>query len=109
MPQDNKNFPPHQPGKNPGQNPGQRPQQNPGKPGQNPGQNPNWNKPNQGKPQGYAEQKPGGAVWSPKDIETLKTLAQANTPVDTIASKLGKSEDIIQAQARELNLVLEES
>ena len=109
MPQDNKNFPQNQPGKNPGQNPGQRPQQNPGKPGQNPGQNPNWgNKPGQGKPQGYAEQKDFG-TWSPKDIETLKQLAQSNTPVDTIASKLGKSEDIIQAKARELNLVLEES
>jgi hypothetical protein len=58
----------------------------------------------QSKPQGFTEQK--GVTWTNEEIETLKQLAQQHTPVDEICSELGKSEDVIEAKARELKLTL---
>ncbi len=112
MPQD-KNYgqpnQPHQPPRNvPGHNPGQKPPQNPGQnPGQRPGQNPGFGggKPGQGKPQGYAEQK-GEMNWTNQEIETLKELAQAETPVETICIELNKPEEVIVAKAQELQITL---
>jgi hypothetical protein len=59
----------------------------------------------QNKPQGFAEHK-GGVVWTKDEIETLKMLVQAHTPVDEISDELGKSEDAIEAKAKELKLTL---
>ena len=56
------------------------------------------------KPQGFTEQK--GVTWTSEEIETLKQLAQQHTPVEEICSELGKTEDAIEAKARELKLTL---
>ena len=66
------------------------------------------NIPGQTRPQGttpFAEQK-GGSTWTGKEIDLLKQLVGQNTPVSTISTKLGKTEDAITAKARELKLTL---
>jgi hypothetical protein len=41
-----------------------------------------------------------GAEWSSEDLEQLRELAGANTPVGVLSVRLGRTEDAIRSKAK---------
>jgi hypothetical protein len=44
--------------------------------------------------------------WEPEDIETLRTLANAGTPLREVAAQLGRSQEAIRGRAARLGIAL---
>jgi hypothetical protein len=47
-----------------------------------------------------------GKPWAPKDVSTLKTLADGNTPTRVIGLKLGRTPNAISSKASEKGISL---
>jgi hypothetical protein len=47
-----------------------------------------------------------GKPWAPQDLQTLKKLADENTPTRVLGLKLERTPDAVQAKAAELGLSL---